>query len=166
MNNEFQLNLGKMFSSNNDGFKLCKRLNRNRIITILSGVFFAIGWWIVIDMICQYPTQTDFNKVYLIIGVIATLALILSNCVSNAQVRGYDNDNKNSIGQIGSRFILFISFLLVFGSFIASAWVLFGYYVTYKKERFYPGLAIFGQNLAILISTLILKLGRKENLRY
>ncbi|CAF2466510.1 unnamed protein product [Rotaria sp. Silwood2] len=153
-----------MFSSNNNGFQLCKRLHRNRIISILSGVLFAIGWWIIIDMICQYPKQTDFNKVYLIIGVIATLALMF-NCVSNSQVRGYD-DGDNSLGQIGARFVLFISFLLVFGSFIASAWVLFGYYVTYKKDRLYPGLAIFVQNLAILISTLILKLGRKENLRY
>ena len=52
---------------------------------------------------------------------------------------------------IGARSLLFISFLLAFGSLIASTWLLFGYYVFQKREPLYSGIAIFGQNLAIFI---------------
>jgi len=52
---------------------------------------------------------------------------------------------------IGARIILFIAFLLAFGSLIGGAWVLFGYYVPYKNDKLYPGIAIFIQNLAIFI---------------
>jgi hypothetical protein len=40
---------------------------------------------------------------------------------------------------------------MAFGSLIGGAWVLFGYYVPYKSEKIYPGVAIFSQNLAIFI---------------
>ncbi len=52
---------------------------------------------------------------------------------------------------IGARLFLLFSFILVFGSLIASAWVLFSYYIPHRKEKLYPGFAIFGQNLAIAI---------------
>jgi hypothetical protein len=52
---------------------------------------------------------------------------------------------------VGARIILFIAFLLAFGSLIGGAWVLFGYYIPYKKETIYPGIAIFLHNLAIFI---------------
>lgn len=80
---------------------------------------------------------------------------------------------------LDARLFLLFSFILLFGSLIASAWVLFGFYLPSKKMNLYPGIAIFGQNLAIAIrlvdwissfvcwsscfsSTLILKFGRKE----
>lgn len=84
--------------------------------------------------------------------------------------------------------MLFLAFLLAFGALIGSAWVLFAYYIPYKKEVLYPGFAIFGQNVAIFLrsvcrspvdpyladrwslslpcSTLTLKFGRKEDLGY
>ena len=84
---------------------------------------------------------------------------------------------------LGARILLFIAFLLAFGAVIGGAWVLFGYYIPYKKDTLYPGVAIFVQNVAIFIrfvdctysfdcivlfrgvffSTLILKFGRKED---
>ncbi|CAM2718672.1 unnamed protein product [Rotaria socialis] len=154
-----------MFGFGRKSFESKEGFHWNTIMSIIAGVLFAIGWWIIIDMSCQYPQQSDFNRIYHIIGIVATLALILANSVSNSQISSYNNASV----RIGARLILFISFIFVFGSFIASVWVLFGYYVAYKKERLYPGLAIFGQNLAILIRyviTLILKLSRKENILY
>jgi len=52
---------------------------------------------------------------------------------------------------VGARVVLFVAFLMAFGSLIGGAWVLFGYYVPYKSEKIYPGIAIFSQNLAIFI---------------
>ncbi|CAF3328105.1 unnamed protein product [Rotaria sp. Silwood1] len=121
---------------------LRERFNRNTIASILAGVIFAIGWWIIIDSTCQYPLQADFNKVFYIIGSVATFALILVNSVSNSQIRG-DGYSDGCVGQFGARIILFIAFLLAFGSVIGGAWVLFGYYVPYKSDKLYPGIAIF-----------------------
>lgn len=61
--------------------------------------------------------------------------------------------NKKAINiiSVGARIILFIAFLLAFGSLIGGAWVFFGYYIPYKKNVLYPGIAIFIQNLAIFI---------------
>ncbi len=56
---------------------------------------------------------------------------------------------------IGARIILFIAFLLAFGSLIGGGWVLFGYYVAYKKSPIYPGVAVFVQNLAIFIRSVL-----------
>ena len=58
---------------------------------------------------------------------------------------------KLNICFIGARIILFIAFLLAFGALIGGAWVLFGYYVAYKKDPIYPGVAVFVQNLAIFL---------------
>ena len=94
--------------------------------------------------------------------------LFRTNSISNSQIRA-DALNKNCLGVFGkkkhsyqcwqtlffsfegARLFLFFSFLFLFGSLIASAWVLFGYYISSKRSTFYPGLAIFIQNLAIFI---------------
>lgn len=84
--------------------------------------------------------------------------------------------------RLGARIILFIAFLLAFGSLIGGAWVLFGYYIP-EGKKIYPGIAVFCHNLAIFIrfvdsrngfpldlprlsSTILLKFGRKEDLSY
>ncbi|KAL7983583.1 hypothetical protein Chor_000459 [Crotalus horridus] len=56
------------------------------------------------------------------------------NAVSNAQVRG-DNYGDGCLGRTGARVWLFIGFMLMFASLIASIWILFGAYVT---QRFIP----------------------------
>ncbi|CAF2808394.1 unnamed protein product [Rotaria sp. Silwood2] len=80
---------------------LRERFNRNTIASILAGVIFAIGWWIIIDSTCQYTSQADFNKVFYIIGSVGTFALILVNSVSNSQVRG-DGYGDSCVGQFVS----------------------------------------------------------------
>lgn len=84
------------------------------------------------------------------------------NAVSNAQVRG-DSYSDGCLGRTGARVWLFIGFMLMFGSLIASMWILFGAYVT-QNTNVYPGLAVFFQNALIFFSTLIYKFGRTEEL--
>ncbi|CAF0773361.1 unnamed protein product [Adineta steineri] len=154
-----------MLDSVNKKLDLHKYFNRNAIASILSGALFAFAWWIIIDLTYQYPLKSDFNKIYYIIGIVATFALILANSISNSQVLG-DTNEDNCLGQFGARSLLFISFLLAFGSLIASAWLLFGYYISHKQGNLYPIVMIFVQNLIIFISTLILKFGRREEVNY
>ncbi|MBZ3882128.1 Transmembrane protein 50A [Sciurus carolinensis] len=94
---------------------------------------FFTGWWIIIDAAVIYPTMEEFNHSYHACGVIATIAFLMINAVSNGQVRG-DSYSEGCLGQTGARIWLFLGFMLAFGSLIASMWILFGGYVA-KGER-------------------------------
>nr|XP_035970946.1 transmembrane protein 50A isoform X1 [Halichoerus grypus] len=111
---------------------------RNTIASIAAGVLFFTGWWIIIDAAVIYPTMEDFNHSYHACGVIATIAFLMINAVSNGQVRG-DSYSEGCLGQTGARIWLFIGFMLAFGSLIASMWILFGGYVA--KEDWFLSLA-------------------------
>lgn len=50
------------------------------------------------------------------------------NSVSNGQIRG-ESYTDGCLGQTAARVWLFIGFLMGFGSLIAAAWILFGFYV-------------------------------------
>ncbi|XP_061870451.1 transmembrane protein 50A isoform X1 [Colius striatus] len=101
---------------------------RNTIASVAAGVLFFTGWWIIIDAAVKYPKMEDFNHSYHACGVIATIAFLMINAVSNGQVRG-DSYSEGCLGQTGARIWLFIGFMMAFGSLIASMWILFGGYV-------------------------------------
>uniref|UniRef100_A0A8U7N4V7 Transmembrane protein 50A n=2 Tax=Passeriformes TaxID=9126 RepID=A0A8U7N4V7_CORMO len=101
---------------------------RNTIASVAAGVLFFTGWWIIIDAAVKYPQVEDFNHSYHACGVIATIAFLMINAVSNGQVRG-DSYSEGCLGQTGARIWLFIGFMMAFGSLIASMWILFGGYV-------------------------------------
>ncbi|MEE6484922.1 hypothetical protein FKM82_014104 [Ascaphus truei] len=137
---------------------------RNTIASVAAGVLFFTGWWIIIDAAVKYPSGESLNHSYHACGVIATVAFLMINAVSNGQVRG-DGYSEGCIGQIGARIWLFIGFMLAFGSLIASMWILFGGYVAAEGAReVYPGIAIFFQNAFIFFGGLVFKFGRTEDL--
>uniref|UniRef100_A0AAY5EKG9 Transmembrane protein 50A n=1 Tax=Electrophorus electricus TaxID=8005 RepID=A0AAY5EKG9_ELEEL len=121
---------------------------RNTIASIAAGVLFFTGWWIIIDAAIMYPKEDDFHHAYHTCGVIATIAFLMINAVSNGQVRG-DSYSEGCMGQTGARVWLFIGFMLAFGSLIASMWILFGGFVVPAKPAVYPGIAVFFQNAFI-----------------
>lgn len=116
----------------------------------------------MIDAAVVYPKPEQLNHAFHTCGVFSTLAFFMINAVSNAQVRG-DGYESGCLGRTGARVWLFIGFMLMFGSLIASMWILFGAYVTQNVDV-YPGLAVFFQNALIFFSTLIYKFGRTEEL--
>ncbi|TEA33683.1 hypothetical protein DBR06_SOUSAS12810030, partial [Sousa chinensis] len=136
---------------------------RNTIASIAAGILFFTGWWIIIDAAVIYPSMDEFNHSYHACGVIATIAFLMINAVSNGQVRG-DSYSEGCLGQTGARIWLFIGFMLAFGSLIASMWILFGGYVAKEKAIVYPGIAVFFQNAFIFFGGLIFKFGRTEDL--
>lgn len=136
---------------------------RNAVVSVISGIMFFVGWWIVIDAAAVYPDQNDFNHAFHTCGVIATLAFFMINSVSNGQIRG-DSYSTGCLGQTGARVWLFIGFLLGFGSLIAAAWILFGFYVVNGKQPDWPGIAVFLQNALIFFSSIVFKFGRTEDL--
>lgn len=70
------------------------------------------------------------------------------NSISNSRVRG-DYYREGCIGSVLARVILFLSFLFVFGSVIAGAWIMIALYIIPNVEHVYPGVAIFLQSLLI-----------------
>ncbi|XP_041857194.1 transmembrane protein 50B [Melanotaenia boesemani] len=135
---------------------------RNAVASVVAGVLFFTGWWIMIDAAVTYPSQEQMNHAFHTCGVFSTIAFFMINAVSNGQVRG-DTYGEGCLGRTGARLWLFIGFMMMFGSLIASIWILFGGYVVPKKEVA-PGLAVFFQNAFIFFSTLIYKFGRTEDL--
>ncbi|MGH0189676.1 UNVERIFIED_CONTAM: hypothetical protein FKN15_037863 [Acipenser sinensis] len=132
--------------------------------TELAGLFqFFTGWWIIIDAAVKYPDMDRFNHSYHACGVIATVAFLMINAVSNGQVHG-ESYSDGCLGQTGARVWLFIGFMLAFGSLIASMWILFGGYVVPQKAEVYPGIAVFFQNAFIFFGGLVFKFGRTEDL--
>ncbi|XP_055025296.1 transmembrane protein 50A [Paramisgurnus dabryanus] len=138
---------------------------RNTIASIAAGVLFFTGWWIIIDAAIMYPKEEEFHHAYHTCGVIATIAFLMINAVSNGQVRG-DSYSEGCLGQTGARVWLFIGFMLAFGSLIASMWILFGGFVVSDQKTLpvYPGIAIFFQNAFIFFGGLVFKFGRTEDL--
>ncbi|TKC41259.1 hypothetical protein EI555_014397, partial [Monodon monoceros] len=96
---------------------------RNAVASVVA------GWWIMIDAAVVYPKPEQLNHAFHTCGVFSTLAFFMINAVSNAQVRG-DSYESGCLGRTGARVWLFIGFMLMFGSLIASMWILFGAYVT------------------------------------
>nr|ACO07457.1 Transmembrane protein 50A [Oncorhynchus mykiss] len=136
---------------------------RNTMASIAAGVLFFTGWWIIIDAAVKYPDEAVFHHACHTCGVIATVAFLMINAVSNGQVRG-DSYSEDCIGQTGARVWLFIGFMLAFGSLIASMWILFGGFVVPKKPVVYPGIAVFFQSAFIFFGGLVFKFGRTEDL--
>ncbi|XP_064107750.1 transmembrane protein 50A [Macrobrachium rosenbergii] len=135
---------------------------RNFIASVVSGCLFFLGWWFVIDAAAQYPSNDVFNHAYHACGVIATLAMLMVNTVSNGQIRG-DMYTDGCIGPFGARIWLFLGLMLSFGSIIAACWILFGGYVIPKSQIQWPGVAVFLQNMFIFFSSVIYKIGRSED---
>ncbi|KAM6979040.1 transmembrane protein 50B-like [Tautogolabrus adspersus] len=135
---------------------------RNAVASIGAGVLFFTGWWIMIDAAVSYPLQEQMNHAFHTCGVFSTIAFFMINAVSNGQVRG-DTYGEGCLGRTGARLWLFIGFMMMFGSLIASIWILFGGYVVPQKQVA-PGLAVFFQNAFIFFSTLVYKFGRTEDL--
>ncbi|XP_025098627.1 transmembrane protein 50B-like [Pomacea canaliculata] len=136
---------------------------RNFVASIISGVMFFSGWWMVIDAAALYPNEADFNHAFHTPGAISTLAFFLINSVSNGQIRG-ESYTTGCLGQRGARVWLFIGFLLAFGALISAAWILFGVYVANSVEKDWPGIAVFLQNALIFFSAMVFKFGRTEDL--
>ncbi|XP_038622306.1 transmembrane protein 50B isoform X2 [Tachyglossus aculeatus] len=61
---------------------------RNAVASVVAGVLFFTGWWIMIDAAVVYPKPEQMNHAFHTCGVFSTLAFFMINAVSNAQVRG------------------------------------------------------------------------------
>jgi len=141
------------------------RDKRNAVASILSGILFFSGWWIIIDVAAIYPSDTKdgFLHAYYTCGVLSTVSMFMINAVSNSQVRG-EAMTEGVLGTRGARLWLLLGFVVGFGSLIASIWILFGDFVVNQSANQWRGAALFLQNFLIFIASLVYKFGRTEDL--
>uniref|UniRef100_A0A2K6UXY1 Transmembrane protein 50B n=1 Tax=Saimiri boliviensis boliviensis TaxID=39432 RepID=A0A2K6UXY1_SAIBB len=102
---------------------------RNAVASVVAGILFFVGWCSMIDAAVVIPRPEQLNHAFHTCGIFSTLAFFIINFVSSVQVRG-DSYESSCLGKTGAQVWLFIGFMLMFGSLIASMWILFGAYVT------------------------------------
>mmetsp|Transcript_28844 Transcript_28844/g.52979 ORF Transcript_28844/g.52979 Transcript_28844/m.52979 type:complete len:166 (+) Transcript_28844:36-533(+) len=93
---------------------------------IISGALFGAGWWFWIDAVACSTVSVPFDRY--IPGLIATLALIMINCIRRDDLADYDPFDEASYCR--SRTWLFISYIVSFSSIIAAIWVMILHYVS------------------------------------
>ncbi|XP_078030395.1 transmembrane protein 50B-like isoform X3 [Epinephelus lanceolatus] len=55
---------------------------RNAVASIVSGVLFFTGWWIIIDAAVTYPSQEQMNHAFHMCGVFSTIAFFMSSSLA------------------------------------------------------------------------------------
>ncbi|KAM3183624.1 hypothetical protein ACTXT7_009987 [Hymenolepis weldensis] len=125
---------------------------RNTIVSILSGILFATGWWIMIDAASSYGSESLPHAVHTI-GSIATVGFILLNIIPHHALSG-DIEDPRACG------FLFVSVLINFVTLIAATWVMFASYATGNIKPVWPGVALFLQNLFIFAAAFLFRFGR------
>lgn len=129
---------------------------RNVFASILAGILFFSGWWIIIDVAARYPAE-DFHGAFYLLGISGTVSFIIVNSISNSQLRedGYDTVNPRA-----AKGCLLLGFIFGFTALLGSVWILIGEYGSGKYKNPYPGVALLIQNLLIFFGSLTFKFGR------
>uniref|UniRef100_A0A0N5A5E7 Transmembrane protein 50B n=1 Tax=Parastrongyloides trichosuri TaxID=131310 RepID=A0A0N5A5E7_PARTI len=135
---------------------------RNTIASVLSGILFFTGWWIYIDTAAFYTPLHAWSHSYIIIPIIASIAMFMVNAVSNRYVSG-ESYEEGLLGTKGARFWIFVAFVLSFSSVIGAILIMFSDYVLVQGEHsVYPGVALFLNVFSIFLASFTYKFGRVE----
>ncbi|GLC37889.1 hypothetical protein PLESTB_001505800 [Pleodorina starrii] len=126
---------------------------------IASGALFGAGWWFWVDAVCISHHKVPFDQ-YLP-GIIATLALIMINCIRRDDMVEYDPFDDATYCR--SRLWLFLSYIVSFASIVAAVWVMLAHYARnpdYSAAEKWPGAAGIFQVTFILGSGLMFFVSR------
>eukprot|EP00162_Nutomonas_longa_P010002 comp19637_c0_seq1/m.37605 comp19637_c0_seq1/g.37605 ORF comp19637_c0_seq1/g.37605 comp19637_c0_seq1/m.37605 type:complete len:145 (-) comp19637_c0_seq1:19-453(-) len=121
----------------------------------VSGALFGGAWWVFIDGVAfahlnRSGVEEKFKFVYWLPGIFATIAHIMVNLVSYRRFK----DETEFVGQM--RAWLFLWFSTLFACIVGAIFV----FIDEMGSKSYPGLAVFLQNIIIMLSTMILWFGR------
>lgn len=122
----------------------------------ISGALFGAGWWFWVDAVACNSNKVPF--VQYLPGIIATVALIMINCVRRDELAEFDPFDEGVYCR--SRFWLFVSYIVSFGAIIGAVWVfLQGYATKPGVTTVWPGVAgifqvcfVLGSALALFVS--------------
>ncbi|KAK2703878.1 transmembrane protein 50A-like [Artemia franciscana] len=143
-----------------------KRGLQNVIASVLAGLFFFLGWWLIIDVVAVYGPYV-FNPAFHVFGIMGTISFFMINSVSFGELRGdvYVRVCFGCFGLMGARIIFRVGLLLGVINIIACCGILIANYIIPGVDNLYPGIALFLQNILILLASLIFRFGRSEVIR-
>ena len=129
---------------------------RNFIVSGISGLLFAAGWWILIDASAYRDHTPGLNAgpfVYYIAGILATIGLFLLN---NLDKRLFTSDGWSDEVAIWEKILIVVSVMFHLASIIAAIWI----YAVRKNdhkvwETNWQGIAQIVQTILIIASSLV-----------
>ncbi|XP_030375718.1 transmembrane protein 50A [Scaptodrosophila lebanonensis] len=131
--------------------------SRNKNSSLVAGLLFFTGWWILIDaMSGESGRQITTGHVF--IGIFGTLSLFMVNTVKNSHI---SEDNTSERARLAKIWLL-VGFVIGFASIIAAIWVMIDNFINNEKKDSSKGVALLLQNVFILFGSLVYKFGRNE----
>ena len=129
---------------------------RNFIVSAVSGLLFAAGWWIFIDASAYRDHAPGYNAgpfVYYIAGILATIGLFLLN---NLDKRLFTSDGWADEVAVWEKILIVVSVMFHLASLIAAIWI----YAVRKGdhnvwETNWQGISQIVQTILIIASSLV-----------
>eukprot|EP00877_Chromochloris_zofingiensis_P002392 jgi/Chrzof1/12153/Cz06g23030.t1 len=125
---------------------------------IVAGALFGAGWWFWVDAVVCNSHKVPADQY--IPGIVATLALVMINCIRRDDLQDYDPFDDG--GFCRSRFWLFLSYVVSFAAVVGAVWVLLHRYALNPEQagEIWPGVAGVFQVACILGSGLLFFVSR------
>ncbi|TMW66979.1 hypothetical protein Poli38472_012095 [Pythium oligandrum] len=130
----------------------------------LSGVLFAVGWWIFVDGVAtaaHRDSAIPFNFIKYLPGIGSTLAFFLLNTL-DWEMLSADSMTYHGGDGVACRARTFVLFCVAMslGGLIGSIFVLTHTYVANPfDETTWPGVAVLLQNVMIFLATIVMRGG-------
>jgi len=132
-----------------------RRKKNNQVVSIMSGFFFALGWWLFIDAVSVSKKNGSGGGQFFeyLPGIVGSLGFFLINNLPHELfVRnsfGFDNED-----DCLHKTLLLLSTVMVFGSTVASVWIMASNKAFEVNEHTkWRGLSSVFQNFLILVAT-------------
>ncbi|GAB0100868.1 transmembrane protein 50B [Sergentomyia squamirostris] len=132
---------------------------RNAFASIVSGLFFFVGWWLIID--ASTESGGGLDGAHHICGILGSVSFFMVNAVSNSMIS--ESYSGGRLSQRGARIWLFVGFVLGFAAIIAAVWIMIAEFSLPDTKAKWPGVALLLQNLFIFLGSLVYKFGRSES---
>ncbi|KAK5648411.1 hypothetical protein RI129_003303 [Pyrocoelia pectoralis] len=141
-----------------------KTFNQNACASLISGLLFFTGWWLMIDTHVNYADIITKNGMYYLPGIASTMAFFIINMVPLRMIEepyGYEDNARCSI--LIATIILFVGLVIAFSAVIGSMYILINDFLVVSEDSIWPGFAIFLQCIFIFCANLVMKFGTKSN---
>ncbi|KAH8286937.1 hypothetical protein KR018_010721 [Drosophila ironensis] len=153
---------------------------RNRACSIIAGLLFFAGWWVLIDAM-SIDGKHQITTGHVFIGIFGTISFCMVNVVKGEHI---SDENSSESGARIAKIWLLVGFIMGFASIIAAVWVMIDDFINNgetlrwagpllkdhfnhslrladKKDGWF-GVSLLLQNVFILFASLVYKFGRNE----
>lgn len=128
----------------------------------LSGLLFGIAWWIIIDAAVSASRSNDPNTIpfkFCLPGIFCSFGLLMVNSVDWSVVNGFSVNERTSMY---AKLWLLLAFVDQLISVFFAIFILIRDFAEKPEGSIYGGVAIAMNSFLIIISTVLLRIGRNQ----